>query len=221
LISSDLDAYKTLIFDCDGVILNSNEIKTEAFYDSVLTYGKESAEKFKEYHENNGGISRYRKFQYFFENILNKPMNSNDLERLLGVYSNLVLKKLSHCQINPYLNELKDFTRNAKWGVVSGGDQRELRAIFSKRKISGNFELGIFGSPETKEEIFDKMLRNKLIDFPAIFFGDSQYDFEVAESISIDFLFISCWTEFSNWQDYQKIKQFDYVNNFNELIKKK
>jgi len=35
----ELKQYKTLIFDCDGVILNSNKIKTQAFYDVAKIYG--------------------------------------------------------------------------------------------------------------------------------------------------------------------------------------
>ena len=30
--------YQTLIFDCDGVVLNSNKIKTQAFYDVAKVY---------------------------------------------------------------------------------------------------------------------------------------------------------------------------------------
>ena len=34
-----ISQYKYLIFDCDGVILNSNNIKTEAFGEVVAYFG--------------------------------------------------------------------------------------------------------------------------------------------------------------------------------------
>ena len=61
----NLKSYKNLIFDCDGIILNSNKIKTEAFKEVVYHYGKEAAEELVQFHIMNGGISRYEKFNYF------------------------------------------------------------------------------------------------------------------------------------------------------------
>ena len=53
----DLLKYNTLIFDCDGVILNSNNIKSKAFYDVALPYGVKAAEELYTYHIKNNGIS--------------------------------------------------------------------------------------------------------------------------------------------------------------------
>ena len=44
------------------------------------------------------------------------------------------------------------------WLVASGGDQAELHDVFEKRGISHLFNGGIFGSPDTKEQI---LLREK------------------------------------------------------------
>jgi len=56
--------YKTLVFDCDGVVLNSNKIKTQAFYEATKQFGHESAQALVDYHVANGGISRYAKFEW-------------------------------------------------------------------------------------------------------------------------------------------------------------
>ena len=65
----NLKLYKNLIFDCDGIIFNSNKIKTEAFKEVVSHYGNEAAKELVKFHVMNGGISRYKKFNYFFETI--------------------------------------------------------------------------------------------------------------------------------------------------------
>ena len=37
------EKYSTIVFDCDGVILNSNKIKTDAFFNATIKYGQEKA----------------------------------------------------------------------------------------------------------------------------------------------------------------------------------
>jgi len=47
-----INKYKTLVFDCDGVILDSNRVKTDAFHKAALFYGGEVADIFVQYHTN-------------------------------------------------------------------------------------------------------------------------------------------------------------------------
>ena len=62
---SDLTKYNTIIFDCDGVILNSNFKKIEAYRNAALEYGASSvqAEELVNHHIELTGISRYIKFK--------------------------------------------------------------------------------------------------------------------------------------------------------------
>ena len=53
---------KNIIFDFDGVILNSHRVKTSAFEDIFKKYGNSIAKKAKEYHLKHTGKSRYLKF---------------------------------------------------------------------------------------------------------------------------------------------------------------
>ena len=64
--------YKSLIFDCDGVILNSNKIKTEAFRKILKKYNQNAVYEFINYHKNNGGISRYIKIKEFLKKYTSK-----------------------------------------------------------------------------------------------------------------------------------------------------
>ena len=38
-MNCSINSYKSIVFDCDGVILNSNSIKTQAFYDTTAFLG--------------------------------------------------------------------------------------------------------------------------------------------------------------------------------------
>ena len=70
----NIQEYKSIIFDCDGVILNSNKIKTKAFRKASFTFGDKASRSLENYHLKNGGVSRYAKFDYFLKNIV--PINS-------------------------------------------------------------------------------------------------------------------------------------------------
>jgi len=74
-----LNQYKTLVFDCDGVVLDSNQVKTQAFFDVAKQYGLEAANKLVEYHVLHGGVSRYKKFEYFIQVILKKKLKKKSL----------------------------------------------------------------------------------------------------------------------------------------------
>ena len=64
-----------IIFDFDGVILDSHRIKTKTFYNLFSEYGFNIAKQVKLYHLQNSGISRKIKFKYIFKNILKKKIN--------------------------------------------------------------------------------------------------------------------------------------------------
>ena len=54
---------KTIFFDFDGVILNSVNVKTEAFRDMYKQYGDDIAQKVVNHHLANGGVSIFEKFR--------------------------------------------------------------------------------------------------------------------------------------------------------------
>jgi beta-phosphoglucomutase-like phosphatase (HAD superfamily) len=98
-VKRDISYYKTLVFDCDGVILNSNRIKTQAFYNAALPYGVQAAQKLVEYHVLNGGISRYKKFELFINNMVSKSTSGPGLDDLLSAYAIEVRKGLLSCEV--------------------------------------------------------------------------------------------------------------------------
>ena len=215
-----ISKYKTIIFDCDGVLLNSNRVKAEAFYRVAKPYGESAAQKMVDYHMENGGISRYKKFAYFLENMVTIDPNnsSSELEDLLKTYADLVLEGLLVCDIANGLQELRHKTEDSRWLIVSGGDQEELRFIFATRGIDQWFDGGIFGSPDAKDIIIARELSLKNIEFPALFIGDSKYDFHVATEFSLDFVFISEWSDVVNWSSWTQVNEICHSSTVASLL---
>ncbi len=215
--------YKSIIFDCDGVILNSNEIKTESFRKVLSEFDTNAVKEFINYHKNNGGISRYIKLDYFLTKILPKyseaPVNKKDkLISLLEDYGKECKKSLLNCEVAEDLAKLKALTYNIPWLIVSGGDQKELRDTFKNKNLSKFFNGGIFGSPEKKIDIIKREEKHGLINYPAIFLGDSKIDYLVAKKLNIDFLFVTQWTDFKEFKSYCKENSIEMISSVSDLI---
>jgi len=218
MMSLNLNKYRTIIFDCDGVLLNSNKIKTDAFRDVGLHYGLEISDALVSYHIENGGISRYKKFQYMWEVLLGKKLNQDKVEGLSKQYGAIVREMLLDCEVVESLELLRRATIPSGWMVVSGGDQKEIREIFNKRNLTSFFDLGIFGSPDAKEVILKREAECGNISQPALFFGDSKYDHIEAVKAKLDFCFIYGWTEFKDWKKYCDFHNLTAIRSISDII---
>lgn len=212
-----LDKYKSIIFDCDGVILNSNRIKSKSFFSIAQKFGNKNAKALLEYHIENGGVSRNIKFKYFITDILKKRFSEKLYSELLDNYSVYVFDKLSDCEIADSLYKIRKKNKK-KWYLVSGGNESEIKKIFQFKEIYNFFDGGIYGSPKSKDIIFNELIDNKKIEFPAIYFGDSKYDYDVAKKFNVDFIFIHEWTEFYEWEKFCILNNLKYAKNLKEVF---
>lgn len=213
----NLTEYRSLVFDCDGVILDSNKVKTQAFYNTALPYGKGAAQELVLYHVANGGISRYKKFEYFLKHIVRNGFAEHELDSLLEKYAIEVNSGLMTCAVAEGLDQLRHQTSSAAWFIVSGGDQDELQKLFEMRGLD-YFDGGIYGSPESKENILRRLVNNKIITSPSMFFGDSRYDHIASDGVITSFTFVSNWTEFTDWRQYCSRNQLPAITKLSDLL---
>lgn len=217
--NSFFNNYQTFIFDCDGVLLDSNHLKTKIFYDIALSYGEEPAKQLASYHQQNGGLSRFKKFEYFFSEILKMDTYQENLEKSIKQFGELSYQKMISC---PETKDTEIFLSklplNSKRYVISGTAQSELRKVFHTRKLDGYFN-GIYGSPRTKPEIIQQLFDESYITTPAVFFGDSHQDYEAASQFNMDFIFMSGYTVFRDWEKYFEGKEnVRVISNFTDLL---
>lgn len=211
--------WKTWVFDCDGVLLNSNKVKCEAMYRAALPYGAENAQKLVDYHAEHGGIGREIKFRWFFETVVEPGLDLQAaVDLLLKAYANELKEGLAECEIAPGIHDLASSLRaqGVSMLVVSGAEQGELRAVLNQRGLAQYFD-GIFGSPDTKDEILAREIERQTIQKPALFLGDSRYDHEAASRAGLDFIFISDWTELKGWKEYCFAKEIAVLPRLSSL----
>ena len=216
----NLKKYKTIVFDCDGVILNSNFIKTEAYFITAKNFGatNSQAKALVEYHMRLGGISRYHKFDWYVREVLQQKSSPRLIKNLLSSFSYELKSNLMTCDIAEGLSELRAATENSKWMIVSGGDQEEIRELFTKRNLIHFFDGGVYGSPENKDSLLAKEKTKGNLIFDALFIGDSIYDYKAAKKAGLDFLFLTNWTDLIGWQKFCKDNKILYFDNIKKLL---
>lgn len=211
--------YKTIVFDCDGVVLDSNVVKTKAYFSTAKNLGATDAEAqaLVDYHVKLGGISRYHKFDWYLREVLHEAATDKAIKTLLDEFSRELEVGLMQCDMAKGLFELREAMPDSNWMILSGGDQQEIRNLFAKRQLAHMFNGGLFGSPDNKDEVLAREKTNGNIQMPALFIGDAKYDFEAANRAGLDFLFLSAWTEVHDWQAYCKENNLTVLSNIQAL----
>lgn len=183
----------TWIFDCDGVLLDSNRVKTEAFRALGARYGSDVADALVAFHVENGGVSRFVKVKHLHEVLLgngDEAAVADDLAR----FAAFVEAGLATCAVTEGARELLSaIPGDAARFVVSGGLEPEVDATLAQHGLRQHFR-AVYGSPRTKVEIFDALKREGFLD-NAVYFGDARYDAEVADVFGVEFRYVARYSE--------------------------
>lgn len=179
---------KVIVFDVDGVLLESTDIKTDAFKELFKNYPKH-IDKIITYHIKNGGISRFIKFEHIYNKILNKPFNEEIKKQLGNKFKKIVLKKVLECPfVDGTLEFLQKYHNKKHLYVVSGTPDEELFEILEKRKINQYFT-NIYGSSKQKSEWLNHIIKKELLKPEEIvFIGDTLSDYKSSKKTHIIFI---------------------------------
>lgn len=180
---------KNIIFDFDGVILDSVPVKTQAYRDLFKKFDKKTVERMIEYHEHHGGVSRYLKVKYFFNQLLGENISDEDVVMYANRYSELTKQELS--QKKYLIRDTVDFIKRnqSKYNmhVASAADHNDLICICKELEIVDYFK-SIQGSPKLKSDIIKEiLLENKYQNQETVLIGDSINDYEAAVKNNIGF----------------------------------
>ena len=180
---------KNILFDFDGVIIDSMPIKTAGFRKIFEEYDAETVKPLLDFHNLNGGLSRYVKIKYFFEDVLGTPIEDIEIMRYANRFSEIVKEELNNPEhlIAEVVQFIRDNQENFNFHIVSGADEQELRYLCEQLNIAQYFK-SIHGSPTHKNELVKQVMKeNSYLKTETILIGDSINDLEAAEVNEIGF----------------------------------
>ncbi len=180
---------RVIIFDFDGVIIDSLPVRELGFKKILEGYEKEEVDQLIEYHRANGGLSRFVKIRYFFEEILGQTVDGKTIDEYADAFSKIMRKELVDQEylIRDTVEFIECYSDNIDMHIVSGSEENELRYLCEKLGIEQLFK-SIQGSPTTKTEIITGLMKTfGYGKSEVILIGDSINDYHAAEAHGIAF----------------------------------
>ena len=181
---------KAAIFDWDGTITDSNNIKTEAFVELFQSACPQAAGYIREYQQNRGGISRFEKFRHYIRHFFHREASAAELEDFGRRYAAPCRPKLLNAPFIPGAVETlrKLSLEKIPVFIVTGSPATEIRELAAARNLLPLIH-HIYGSPPTKDVLLAVLLaENRLVPEETVFFGDAPADCEAARINKIPFI---------------------------------
>lgn len=179
---------RVIILDFDGVVIESNAVKTEVFAE-VFARFSEYADAMMAFHHANVSLSRFAKFEHLLE-LMGRSGDASLLAEIAQDFSRRVVKGIISVPLVPGAEDfLSQVTRKLPVYLASVTPADELDLILSQRGLSHWFRK-VYGCPPwTKPDaVLDVLKREGLQPEEALLIGDSAGDQRAARTTAVCFL---------------------------------
>jgi len=180
---------KTILWDFDGVILDSMKVRDFGFKQIFNKFDKNKVDELISYHNFNGGLSRFHKIKYFYNKLLNKTITEEQVQQYADSFTIIMKKELSNPKhlIEDSVKFIIENYRNYHFHIVSGSEHNELNYLCKELGLVKYFK-SINGSPTPKIDLVKQIFhKERYKKEEAILIGDSINDYEAAQLNSIRF----------------------------------
>ncbi len=187
MTSSTSSSIRAIVFDFDGVILESADVKTEAFVKLYEHHGTEVVARVRDHHLANLGVSRFKKFAWIAANVLGESLDEQGLAAMGDRFAALALQGVLDAPFVPGADRALAALQIPAF-VASGTPHDELQLIVDRRELRGHFR-EVHGSPAEKPAILaDIMSRCGWRADEVLFVGDGMTDYKAAVAAGVQFL---------------------------------
>jgi phosphoglycolate phosphatase-like HAD superfamily hydrolase len=207
--AADGGRFDLVVFDFDGTLCDSADVKTEAFHLLYLDEeGPDVASAVRDHHLANAGVSRYDKIRYVEREILGNDPDEDRVQQVAIRFSHVVEEAVVAA---PLFDGVLEFVAAPRSGVrcaiASATPTVELRRIAERKGISRFFD-AIEGSRRTKAAILSEYLVRFATDPDrAVMVGDQRSDADAARIAGVEALLIAApagWiTPFQRVDDFR------------------
>ena len=173
---------EAIIFDFDGVLAESVNIKGDAFVELYKNEGEDIQKQVLAYHQENGGVSRFDKIRYYETVLCGRSVTEQGVIDIANRFAEIVESGVIQSDwVSGAKDVLEQYYQKLPLYVASATPQDELRRIVEARKMSHYFK-EINGTPKKKDEhLADILSENGYQAMRTLMIGDAITDYNAAQ----------------------------------------
>ncbi|MCC8194579.1 MAG: HAD hydrolase-like protein [Deltaproteobacteria bacterium] len=174
-------ALSCIVFDCDGIILESVDAKTAAFSRISDEVAPNLTGSFIDYVVLHGGVSRFEKFSWLIRQAFGRDITPEESRDFGEKFIHYCLEAVVASPLVPGFEETaKRWHGRVPLYVASGTPQYELDEVLRRRGLDGYFTK-IYGTPPAKAALLLNALRDSgAAPEETVMVGDSKTDMDAA-----------------------------------------
>ena len=182
------DSLRVIIMDFDGVVIESNAVKTEAFQ-QVFSRFPDYTEVMMAFHHAHVSVSRFAKFEHLI-GLMGKHNDTDLMDSISVDFSNRVVQGILRVPLVPgaetFLNKA---TQRVPVYLASVTPAEELALILDRRGLAQWFRR-VYGCPPwaKPDAIRDVVAREGILPQDVLLIGDSAGDQRAAQEAGVRFL---------------------------------
>ncbi len=182
---------QAIFFDVDGVLIDSLDIKGEAFALAFSEFPNRRDEIMR-FHLEHGGVTRSEKLALIFHSVYGREATADELDARVAVFGAFVVSAvIAAPEIRGASGALGYWSTRASLHAVSATPTEELVHILEKRGLS-DFFTSVQGWPPNKTKTIKTLLGEHAYDPDrCVLVGDSREDLNAASSASTHFVQVS------------------------------
>ncbi len=186
-----MSRFDCVIYDFDGVVLDTVQLKVDAFCRVYQHEDPDLVEVVRTFADNNGGMSRYEKFRHFEVAVFGRKDDPAAIDALCASYGRFVdegVRKATY--INGAPECFAAVGSLAEQHIVSAAPENDVLTALRERDILHHFQ-SVAGAPKAKLAEFQRILEAGRFDASRVLaIGDSLAEYRAAVELKIPFLAI-------------------------------
>jgi len=187
-----LKGKRGIVFDFDGVLVDSVHIKGDAFVALYADEPEAFQRHVRQFHLQHGGMPRTEKLAQLEQERTGSTVDAARLEALVDRFATLVTQRVIDAPEMPGASDLLAwFAARMPVFVCSATPEAELESIVRARGWGDRFE-AVFGSPASKRENLATIVeRLGCSPEEVLMFGDAVEDWESARAVGTGFIAVA------------------------------
>jgi phosphoglycolate phosphatase-like HAD superfamily hydrolase len=212
---------RCVVFDFDGVLVDSNAVKRRAYTDIFSAWGPVAGEAAGAVLRADTEDDRFGIIRAILRVLPGSPATPEELEPLAAEYAarynDICEEHAATCdEVAGAASALNRLARDFPLYIVSATPQDPLQRIVARRGWGRHFR-GVLGRPATKEENLAAVMAQESIDgAQVVFVGDGRRDLEAA--LAMGCRFVGVRNQFNDF-DSADLTMIDDLHDLPQVIK--